>query len=140
MATSARSSHGTLLKVGDGGTPTEVFTTIAEVKDISGPSLTLNTEEVTSHDSNGWKESIPTLLEAGEVSFDINYSKQTTQTYLRSAQAARTRLNFQIVWPLVPTETASFSGLVTGFEFSAPVEGILTASVTIDISGQIVYS
>jgi predicted secreted protein len=137
MATSARSSHGTLLKVGDGGTPTEVFSTIGEVKDISGPSMTLNTEDVTSHDSGGWKEEIPTLLEAGEISFDVNYYKAATQVALRSAQMARTRLNFQMVVPLAPTETLSFSGFVTGFEYSAPVEGILTASITIKVSGPV---
>jgi hypothetical protein len=142
MATSARSSHGTQLKVGDGGTPTEVFATIGEVKDISGPSMTLNTETVTSHDSGGWMEIIPTLLEAGEMTFDVNYYKATTQTRLRTAQTARTRLNFQMVFPPTgsPTDTLAFSGYVTGFEYSAPVEGVLTASVTIKIDGPVTSS
>ena len=57
--------------------------------------MTLNTETVTSHDSGGWVEIIPTLLEAGEMTFDVNYYKATTQTRLRTAQTDRTRLNFQ---------------------------------------------
>ena len=79
MATKAVTSHGTLLKVGDGASP-EVFATIAEVKDISGPGTTLSTEDATNHDSGGWREPVPTLLEGGEVTFDLNYYGGTTQT------------------------------------------------------------
>ncbi len=136
MATSAVSSHGTLLKVGDGADP-EVFTTIAEVKDISGPSMSLNMEDATSHDSGGWREEIPTLLEAGDISFDINYTGGTSQTILAEAQMTRERLNFQMVLPLATPVTKAFSGYVTSHEYSAPVEGILTASVTIRVSGAI---
>lgn len=136
MATSAVSSHGTLLKVGDGATP-EVFTTIAEVKDISGPAMSLTMEDATSHDSGGWKEEIATLLEAGDISFDVNYSAHTTQELLETAQYNRERLNFQMVLPLAVPVTKAFSGYVTGFERSAPVSGILTASVTIRVSGAV---
>lgn len=136
MATSAVSSHGTFLKVGDGADP-EVFTTIAEVKDISGPAMSLNMEDATSHDSGGWREEIATLLEAGDISFDVNYIGDTTQNVLETAQYDRERLNFQMVFPLTPAVTKGFSGYVTSFEFGAPVEGILTASVTIRVSGAV---
>lgn len=136
MATQAVSSHGTFLKVGDGAEP-EVFTTIAEVKDISGPAMTLNMEDATSHDSGGWREEIATLLEAGDISFDVNYYADETQTLLETAQYARERLNFEMVLPLATPVTKTFSGYVTSFENSAPVEGILTASVTIRVSGAI---
>lgn len=136
MATSAISSHGTLLKVGDGADP-EIFTTIAEVKDISGPAMTLNMEDATSHDSGGWREEIATLLEAGDISFDINYTSGATQSVLETAQYARERLNFEMVFPFTVPVTKAFSGYVTSFDYSAPVEGILTASVTIRVSGAI---
>lgn len=142
MATSARSSHGTYLKIGDGLTSPgpEGFTTIAEVLDISGPGTTLNTEDGTNHDSGGWREPIPTLLEGGEVTFDINYYKDATQTSLRTDMTARTRRNFKMVLPLAVAETLSFSGYVTSFEYAAPVEGVLRASVTIMVTGPITSS
>ena len=140
MATSAVSSHGTFLKVGDGAGGGEAFTTIAEVLDITGPGTTLNTEDATSHDSAGWKEIIPTLKENGEVTFDINYYKHATQTSLRADLEARTKRNFQLVFPGSVAETASFSGYVTSFEYAAPVEGILRASATIAVSGGITYA
>ena len=69
----AISSFGTLLKIGDGADP-EVFTTIAEVLDISGPGLSLDTEETTNHSSpGGWEEYVGTILRSGEVTFGINY-------------------------------------------------------------------
>ena len=136
MATQAVSSHGTLLKLGDGADP-EVFTTIAEVKDISGPEMSLNMEDATSHDSGGWREEIATLLEAGDISFDINYTADTTHETLQTAQYNRERLSFQIVFPMDTPITKEFSGYVTGFGFGAPVEGILTASVTIRVSGAV---
>lgn len=136
MATQAVSSHGTLLKVGDGADP-EVFATIAEVLDISGPGTTLNTEDATNHDSGGWREPIPTILEGGEVTFDINYHQGASQTSMREDMETRTRRTYQMVLPLDPVETLEFAGYVTNFEYAAPVEGILRASCTIMVTGPI---
>lgn len=143
MPTLAVSSHGTLLKIGNGGSPTETFTTIAEVKDISGPSVALATEEVTSHDSSGWREFIPTLKEAGEVSFDVNFNAAATQGFsggLYNDLLNRTRRNFQIVLPTTTAKTGSFAAYVTGFELTAPVEGVLGASITLMIDGQVTWA
>lgn len=140
MATSAKSSHGTLFQVGDGATPTEAFTTVAEVLDISGPEQVLNTEDATNHDSGGWREPIPTIKEAGEISFELNYYKAASQTSMRTDLLNRTKRNFRVVFPLTPTETLNFSGYVTKFGYTAPVEGILRTPVTIQVTGQITSS
>ena len=138
--TDAIASFNALIKIGDGATPTEAFTTIAEVMDISGPSLTLNTAEVTSHDSGGWKETIGTILEGGEVSFDINFvptnATHSEGSGLIADMLARTVRNFQIVFPDSGSTTWEFAALVTGFEPGAPVDGALTASVTLEITGE----
>lgn len=136
MATSAVSSHGTLLKIGDGG-GSEVFTTIGEVLDISGPSYELSTEEVTNHDSSGWREFIPTLLDVGEITFDINYYSATTQDQIETDHRAKTKRNFKLVFPLPAsgTDTRAFSAYITGVEFSAPVEGVLKGSITLRPTG-----
>lgn len=136
----AISSFGTLLKIGDGG-GTEVFTTIAEVRDISGPGLKLNLEESTSHSSaGGWKESIGTILEGGEVSFEINYdpagATHNATTGLIRDMVNRTKRNFKVVFPNGGSTTWTFGAFVTGFEPDAPVQGKLAAKVTLEISGQ----
>lgn len=135
------SSFGTLLQIGDGATPTEGFTTVAEVLDIGGPGLALGLTDGTHHGSpGGWIEKIPTLLDAGEVSFDIQYdpvgATHDASTGLINDMENKTLRNFQLVFPDTGTTTWSFSAYVAGFEPSAPVEGKLTASVMLDISGQ----
>lgn len=138
--TNAISAFGTLLQIGDGGSP-ETFTTIAEVQDISGPSFSLDTAEVTSHGSTGgWKEYIGTLLDGGEVSFDINFlPTETTHGYasgLLKDMVNKTVRNFQIVFPDAASTTWTFAALITGFETSEPVGDQLSASVTLKITGQ----
>lgn len=140
MTTGATSSFGTYLKLGDGGTA-EVFATIAEVKDIKGPKLSLNTEDVTSHDStDGWAEYIGTILEAGEVTFDINW-KPANVTHSFSAGVlkdlvGRGKRNFQLVVPVTPALTWSFAALVTEFGPEFKVKGALTSSVKLQVSGK----
>lgn len=136
----AISAFGTLLKIGD-GQASETFTTIAEVLDISGPNLTQRTSEVTSHSSTGgWAEFIGTILEGGEVTFRVNFVP-TENTHDAGAGLVndlenRTLRNFQLVFPDSGNTTWSFSALVTGFRPNEPVEGALTADVTLRISGQ----
>ena len=139
---SAVSGFGTLLKIGDGGGP-EAFTTIAEVKDISGPAFTLDTEEVTNHSTVGaYKEYIATLKDGGDVTFDLNYFGDATHEALRDAYENRERTNFQMVFPITApgNEQIDFSGFVTNLGMSAPVAGILTQSVTVKITGQGTWS
>lgn len=144
MTTSAISSFGTLLKKGDGGSP-EVFTTIAEVLDIEGPDESLETEDVTSHDStSGWVEKIGTLLDGGEVSFEVNFvptnATHDSTTGLRADMINRTRRNFQMVLPDAGTTTYAFAALVTNVKPSEPVKGALRAEVTLEISGVVTLS
>lgn len=136
----AVSSFGSLLKIGDGA-GTEVFTTIAEVMDITGPSISLDTEEVTSQTSaNGYDEHIGTILRGGDVTFDINYGPtdgtHDETTGLISVMNAKSLNNFQLVMTDAGTTTWSFAALVTGFEPAMPVAGALRASVTLKISSK----
>lgn len=138
--TQAIAAYGTLLKMGDGGGP-EVFTTVAEVTDISGPGLSLDTVDVTSHDStDAWREFIATLKDAGEVTFDINYvptnATHGATTGLLKALDMRTKKNWRLVFPDTGATTWNFSGFVTGFEPGEPVDDALTASVTIKLTGE----
>lgn len=131
MATAAVSAHGTTISLGG--------TAVGEVLDISGPGMSLSLEDATNHDSSGWRENVPTILEGGDVSFDINFTAHASQVAVRTAMTARTKGAWVVTFPSA-MGTASFSGYVTGFEYSAPVEGILRASVTISITGAITYA
>ena len=136
----AISSFGTILKMGDGA-GTEVFATVAEVSDISGPSSNMATAEVTSQSSaNGYSEHIGTILHGGEVTFDIFYNPVGTthagSVGLIAKMNARTVTNFQLIFSDSGTTTWAFAALVKGFEPSSPVDGALTASISLLISGK----
>lgn len=136
----AHAAHGTLLQIGDGATPTEGFTTIAEVKDID-LGLAQEPIEVTNHSStDGWRERIGGLLDGGEVTFEVNFlPADDTQDFpagLLKDMVDRTKRNFKVVF----TDTANtewlIPALVSSFEPSAPVDGALTASVTLTAAGK----
>lgn len=131
----AKSSHGTKLKRGDGATPTEGFTDVGGVLDISGPELDADEIETTAHDSTS-EEFIMGVLRSGNVTFDINYDPADTQHKgLISDRAAKTLRNFKLVFP--DTSEIAFSAYVKGFKPNAPVNGKLTASVTLRVSGAV---
>lgn len=137
----AISSFGTLLKIGDGGSPAENFTTIAEVTDIGGPEFTLATEDVTNHSSiEGWREYIGTILDPGEIQFSINFipteATHNPSTGLIKDMVDKTLRNFELVFPDSGSTTWSFSALITSFKSSEPVQGKLAADVTLRVSGK----
>ena len=136
----ALAARGTTLKMGDGGDP-EVFTPIAKVVNISGPSLALDTEDATDHDSpGGWEEVVATILRTGEVTFTIHYLPASAThgdaTGLVRKMRDRTKTNFQLVFPDAAPTQWDFAAFVTGFEPQAPHEGKLVADVTMKPSGQ----
>ena len=136
----AISSFGTLLKIGDGA-GTEVFTTIAEVLDIDGPTLTQDTVEVTSQTATArYKEYIVTLKDGGEVTFDVNYitddSTHDASTGLIKDYNDGTLRNFQVIFSDSGTTTWAISAYIVNFGPTMPVNGALNASITLKVSGQ----
>jgi predicted secreted protein len=135
----ATAGFGTLLKIGDGG-GTEVFTTIAEVSNISGPGLSLDTTDVTTHSSSGaWKEKVATLLDGGDVTFDIFFAP-TGATHSQTSgllkdMKNRTKRNFKLVFPNAGATEWIFPAYVAAFNIEAPIDGALAASVTLTIAG-----
>ena len=129
------SAYGTLLK--------RSGTTIANVQNISGPGLSLDTEDVTTHDSTGaWEEVVATILRSGEVSIDIIYDPAAaTHKYavggLLSDLVLRTAVIYTLIFPSTPPVTWTFNAFVTGFEPSAPHDGALTATAKFKLTGEV---
>ena len=133
-------AFGTILQRGNAAAPTEVFTTIAQVTNIGGPSLSQETIDVTTHSSAGaFREKVGGLLDGGEITLDINFGP-TEPTHkeavggLLKDYTDRSVNNYKLIFPdttywIVPC-------LVTGFTPDSPVDGKLGASVTLTVSGQ----
>lgn len=117
------------------------ITEIAQVTNISGPGLSLDTTDVTEHDGDGWEEVVPTVLRSGEVTLDIVYdpneaTHKNASGGLLYDMTSRTAASYTLTFPTSPVKSFAFSAFVTGFEPSMPVDGALTASVTLKITGK----
>lgn len=142
MGSAAIAAYGTLLKRGDGGAP-ETFTTVGEVKSISGPTVEVDTIDVTTHSSaasGAYREFIPSLINPGEVEFEINYvPSDVTHTGLRNDLVNRTKRNWQVVLPTA-IQTISFAGYVMRLPFEFPTDEVAKATVTIKITGAVTFA
>lgn len=116
-------------------------TAIAQVDNITGPGLKLNTLDVTNHDSTGgWQEFIGGLKDGGDVKLDINYdpagaTHKAAAGGLLTDLTAGTALAYALKFPDAATTTWTFSAIVTSFEPKAPANNKLTASVTLKVTG-----
>jgi predicted secreted protein len=136
--TDAIHAYGTLLQRVTAVGPPVVAETVGEVKDISGPGSEKDTIEATNHSSpDGYKEYIGGLKDGGEVTFDVNFvpDDALSQSLLDEFEASVTA-DYRLLFP--ETSSMTFSGFLTGFEVAAPVDDVLSASVTIKVTGPVV--
>jgi len=131
--TIATKSHGTILAV-DG------FGTIAEVGDIKGPELSRDDIEATTHDSpDDYEEFISGLKKSGNVTFKINWNPSNPthggtgslwDLYDTGAETA-----FTITTPRA--DVLAFNALVTGIGPDFPVNGLVSADITLKVTGAV---
>jgi hypothetical protein len=117
------------------------LTAVAQISNIGGPSLSADTEDVTTHDqATAWEENVVTILRSGEVALDLVYDPGAATHAATSGLLARlknkTPAQFRIGFPSNPAVNWTFDGYSTGFEPGAPVDGALTASAALKVTGQ----
>lgn len=121
-----------------GGTDgTEVFTTVAEVKNIAGPNLSAGIIDVTNMDSaSNTREFVSSLVDPGEITFDINLLGGSAQhKSLMTILQARTKKNWRLYFTDAVPSYLAFQGYITGMGFNAGIEDILSASCSIKVTG-----
>jgi hypothetical protein len=133
-------AFGTLFKMGDGGSPTEAFATVAEVVDVAGPGGKTTMADLTSHTSpSGFKEKVPTTVDGGSFTLKVNFlPSAVTQGYtagLLNKWLNRTKGNYQLLWPNVAGTYVTFAAYVTAFDMKAPVDSKLEATFTVEVTG-----
>jgi predicted secreted protein len=112
------------------------FTDAANVQDISGPGMSIAEINVTAHDStDGFKEYIGGVGDGGTITFDLNWDPgEASHAAMLAVFYAKSVVDWTIT--LSDGSIVDFSGLISGWEPSNPVEGKITASVTIRTSGK----
>lgn len=137
MSDSALEAQGMIFRRRNGFSP-DSYTAIPEIKSFSGPSGSASVIDVTDLDSDA-KEKRMGLADEGQIQFTINYIPQNAvHAGLRSDRESRVLRDFQCVFTDTPATTWEFSGFVTGFAISGGVDGVVEASVTVEISGAVV--
>ncbi len=98
------SAFGTLLQRGDGVTPTEGFTTVAELSNIEIPGVETDLVETSHHTSPGaYKEYVLGMRDGGEVTLEGNYfPKEATinaATGLLADNLSGVKRNWKLAFP-----------------------------------------
>jgi len=131
MTTEANSAFGTAISIGG--------TAIAELTNVGGVDISMDTIDVTNHDSSdAYREFIGGLIDAGEVPIEGNfYPGDAGQVALLTALNSRTASAFVINFPDAVGATWTFNALVTSFKAAdAPIDGQLPFSASLKISGK----
>jgi len=117
----------------------EVFTTVAEVKDINPGSFTSEIADATHNESPGaYREKLVTFLDAGQLTFSMNFLVDNpNHKNLFAVYETRERSNFRIHWTDILNTVWEIEGIITGISPAVPMADMITADVTIDITGQV---
>ena len=122
---------------------------LGQVQDITGPSISRGSSEVTDHDSkvsaSGFAEFLPEVADGGEVGFALGLDPKNT------AHVGGTGTGLLGDFENDGCELAAFKctlnvcggtaiwtwdGFLTGYNPSTPVRGQHTADVTVKVSGK----
>lgn len=114
------------------------FTKISNLQTFKGFDGKVNKLDGTNLDSVA-KEWLAGLQDNGSFAFDLHVDMADAgQTALRSFLAARTNNPFKLTLP--NGRTATFNAFVESFPIDGGVDKIITASVSLVISGEVIYA
>lgn len=110
---------------------------LAQIKSITGPGMSRGTSDTTALDtSGGYKTFIGAFRDAGTISLAMNFTRDTYEQMKDDFEDSATK-NYEIVLPDDETTTLEFEGLVTELPLTIPTDDVITADVTIKISGEV---
>lgn len=137
-ATNAKAGFGTLLKRGDGATPTEGFTIIPEVKDINGGALRQMFEDATHQESPGaFEEFVPTVRQVSDITFTCNMlPNDSVHAAMRSDILLGTKRNYRVSFNGTGKRLA-FAAYMQEISNAAALKGLLTQDLSLKISGPV---
>ena len=134
-------ANGTLLKIGDGAASPEHFTTVPEVKKLTGPSVKTALLDATSHDSGHFREYVPGMADGDNIAGDLNWRPSNAlHTGMREDSYDATLRNFKVVFPDTSDNTVDAACYVTDIVPSSSVGELLSASFTLKVTGEPIWS
>ena len=136
MSVNALESQGTKVQMNSIASPA-TFSDIPEVKEITFRTGSAAVIDVTDL-SSAAKEKRMGLADEGQMTMTLNWiPTNAVHAEIDAAKADRKPRSFRILLSDTGTYTYSFDGFVLGVSLSASVDGVLEASVTIEITGAV---
>lgn len=134
---------GTQLQMATVGAPT-VFTTVAQIRTISGPGGDTDEIDVTTHDSAaGFKETLAGFKDPGEISIegilDASAATHDGTTGLAARYTDGATVNWKMILPDTGSSTLTFPGWVKNFTIDSSFDDALKFSATIRVAGAITF-
>ncbi|MBO9437336.1 hypothetical protein J7354_01555 [Sulfitobacter sp. R18_2] len=142
MATKQRIVYGATTEwSGDGGT---TYTNIPEVKGLVVPETEIEYQDATNLDSvGGFREFIPGLKDAGEVTIPAGYTSDGYETAV-GYQTAGTLVNFRTTLPVetgqATGDTFEFTGYISPALETNDVGDIIAMNLNIRTSGAVTFT
>ncbi len=121
-------------------------TAIGNIINIGGPELSRDSVDVSTMDSTAkWREFLPAMVDAGEVTMEVNYDGTAAGTadFLAGKLTATTHIVFiRFGDHTQPTNESNWksAGAITGLGQAIPFDDKVTQSVTIKLSGVATYT
>jgi len=133
-----KAAYGTVLHITDPLDATLIV--VAGVADIQGPGISVETIDVTSHDSpDNFAQFLAGEASAGDVTFDLFFDPNLAgHARLITMSSARTLATCSLILP-GGGEQFNFTALVTNVGVAAAVKDALKATVKLKISGKATY-
>lgn len=137
MTTQADIGYGGLLAV-ETTVGSGTYTALGEVTSITPPNESVDVIDATHMGSpNRTREFIQGLIDPGDASADLNWVPgAATEDFILAWRTAGETRSVRITAPNNTTYT--FPGFVTGFSPTMPMDGKMTATLTLKVAGAVV--
>lgn len=143
MAAIGEIGYGAKLKGGSTAAAITATVALAGISNLPPPAFSREKIDVTHTESpDGFKEYIPGMSDPGDVTLDLNWvAGNATDDYFLELQSEKAARLFEILFTQVtPNRTCTFRGFLTGYEPGVPVDGKMTATVTLAVTGKPVWA
>ena len=124
------------ISVANGGTTLSLGATptlIGELTSLNFSGFGLSAVESTNLAATT-KTFLPGIISPGTISCDFNSDGANAgQDLIKSTVTARTSISFAIA--SADASTFSGSAIITGYDYKAAVDGVITGSVTLQVTG-----
>lgn len=126
---------GCLFQRSDMGGPA-AYATVAGVTNVGGPEIEREAYDTTAHDNpDTWRTFIGGLVDGGEVSLEVRYDPRVHDALLADFEDPEPR-DYRLIWPDITGAQWDFKAVMTGFAPEGPVDDLLTAELTFQVSGK----